>query len=1253
MPVRQQNDGLDPFHAKKRVRKPRFRRFAILLALLLFVIFLPKLLTTKAVLVRAIDGFAGLAPLHLDFDKVRAGWLQPVSIFGIQLKDVDGRLLAKVGEVQTEKGLFSWIIHSSQLGEIVVKNFQAEIVADAGTTNIEQAIQPLLDKFQPADPDPAETQSFGISGSIRVLDSRLLLTERGRPEQWLLSIPSLQVALPAAGQATGPIEVQMALQEASGTVRDALGGLAAQIQQTESNALEVRAKADAVPLDFWHVIRARLPDIPVNDLRGRVTAVLAGNILNESAWSFSVSQFEARDLSIVAPLLVGENPAHLQSVSGSANCRLANAVLRMENTQLMCDFASTTASAAIPWPLVPPTASAPFVRGATVSAEGMVDLPKLIAAAESLIPIHEDTQLVSGTAQFSVAQKLDPQGKASCHADFQVSGLEAIQSGQRLAWKDALAIHLAASETERGVGFDASVAAEFANIRGQGSLETGQITGTIDLSLLRERVGQWVALPITTMSGSAGINGRWNLANDEIVVAECELATTPLSIATTTGKELFEPAWSGKFRGQISVIDATPQSIHQANLSLQSREERLIFDLQQPLYLIEPVGQETRAAAFHIDLHTSLANCKRRGTVWLSEPVEMEVNGNLELAADGLVDLNHIEILNANWRGKPIEVFTSQMSFAEPEVVGKFKGRVDSSGITRTVIETLEMTSSSISLIAQDAASADGTDSRVGRARFLLDLGRLLRNTQSGRPSLIPNSLIPTDPNAMQGNASNLSSGAPLTTYSATGRCDGELAWQVNSQAAGIHVLLKATDLVVLSQTPTQQSPQPVWQEPAASTALEGLWTLETNTLNVPQMSLQLPWMNYSGNLNYSSRDDSQSIQVKGQAVYDSAQLSSKLSPFTGRQLQLAGQQTVPIELSWESNPQTDEQSMIGLNAATSLGWQQANVAGIILGKADVPVTVTRGVLATNAEIPVSGGALRWDLQSDLNADEWVLHQKPMTLLENVEITKEMCNGWLKYIAPLLAETARVDGRLSVRVDQAELNPSNPARQNVAGQLIVHNATVGPGPLSNSVINIVQQLDAIRKKDFTQAVSSTQSVWLNMPEQRIDFEMRDGRVVHRNLNVKVGDATILTSGSVGVDGQMQLVAAMPIPDDWAAKSPWLAGLQGQTLEFPIVGTLSKPQVDTQGLRQLGRQTANNLLSQGINRGLDKLLGGQAGALNTNPATPGSPAPGNPLNGNPNTTQQNPILGIGEQILRGEGLNLPGLFGGQNQTPNKN
>jgi hypothetical protein len=933
------------------------------------------------------------------------------------------------------------------------------------------------------------------------------------------------------------------------------------------------------------VLRARFPDLPVEELRGRVSGTLSGGIFDEGRWAFDVQQLETKDFQVVAPSLVGENPASLVLMTATGRATLADARLNIADVKFACDFASAGVSAEIPWPLNIPTAAEPFLAGATVAAQGTVDLPRLAAAAESLLPLRKDIQFRAGTAQFAVNQTLSESGVPTSRAKLQLSGLQASASGQQLTWAEPLTLEVAADQGTEGLRVGAQASADFCQLKLGGTLSAGQLSGDVDLDLLQQRLSQWVELPVRTMTGGAEVDLQWNRIADTTIEAKATLKTSPLEISSTTGGQLKEPAWSGSALAEIGLTAGMPDSLLRAQLSLQSQAEQVTVDLQERLYFSQDtqsqLGTNQVPAAFAVSLVTDLANCKRRGDLWLTEPPEVDLAGNLSLAVSGLVDINHVEILQANWRSQPLQVTAPQVGFNEAQMMGSFKGRVDTNDVTRLVVEKLEVQSTSFSIGARDAIASDGSGSRVGQARFLVNLDQLLKNMNSSVPvnSALSNSPAPVAATAQLG---------------ATGMIDGQLAWQVNSQTAAVNIQANGKDIFVTSVSPGVPV-TPLWNESQVVANMSGDWQASTGAIKLDSLQIQTPWMNYSGNVTYTAGTSEQSIGATGQAVYDSVQLSQKLNPYTGGQLLLQGRQTIPINLTWTSSQDQTQSMFKGLAAQTRIGWEKAFVAGIELGKADVPVSIQDGQLATAAEFPVSGGMLRWDVASDLTADDLVFFQKPMTVLENVEITEQMCQGWLKYIAPLLAETTSIDGRLSLRLDRASLTPAEPKKQTVAGQLVIHNAQVGPGPLSNQVIVLVKQLDAIRKKELTQPVSS-QKVWLNVPEQRVDFEMVNGRVVHRNLSAQIGDAAVSTAGSVDVDGNIEMLANMPIPDDWIQKSPWLVGLKGQSLQFPVRGTLSKPLVDTQMLSQLGRQTvqsaASGALQQGLTRGLEKLFGGQ-------------------------------------------------------------
>jgi hypothetical protein len=109
----------------------------------------------------------------------------------------------------------------------------------------------------------------------------------------------------------------------------------------------------------------------------------------------------------------------------------------------------------------------------------------------------------------------------------------------------------------------------------------------------------------------------------------------------------------------------------------------------------------------------------------------------------------------------------------------------------------------------------------------------------------------------------------------------------------------------------------------------------------------------------------------------------------------------------------------------------------------------------------------------------------------------------------------------------------------------------------------------------------------------VPFRVAEGRVYHRDLELVFPELTIRTSGSVGFDGSLALVAEMPVPPKWLGSGKVSTALAKQTIRLPIGGTLEHPKLDEQVLRtvsaQFLRDTASELIQQELNKQLDKLL----------------------------------------------------------------
>ena len=167
-----------------------------------------------------------------------------------------------------------------------------------------------------------------------------------------------------------------------------------------------------------------------------------------------------------------------------------------------------------------------------------------------------------------------------------------------------------------------------------------------------------------------------------------------------------------------------------------------------------------------------------------------------------------------------------------------------------------------------------------------------------------------------------------------------------------------------------------------------------------------------------------------------------------------------------------------------------------------------------------------------------------------------------------------VDG---CRIPLGDLN-----RAEIAGRLIVHSATMSPGPLAEQLASLL-------------AVSPT--LVRIQPESVIQFRMTGGRVYHQGLTLEFPDVTVRTYGSVGLDDSLKLMVETSVPLAWLPDNAVTDVIRKQKMQLPVGGTLRSPRIDLGELAQvknqvLGNLTRNVLRSELGNR-LNRLLSAEA------------------------------------------------------------
>lgn len=186
---------------------------------------------------------------------------------------------------------------------------------------------------------------------------------------------------------------------------------------------------------------------------------------------------------------------------------------------------------------------------------------------------------------------------------------------------------------------------------------------------------------------------------------------------------------------------------------------------------------------------------------------------------------------------------------------------------------------------------------------------------------------------------------------------------------------------------------------------------------------------------------------------------------------------------------------------------------------------------------------------------------EPGVLIDDLELTTEIGNDVLKYIAPVLADASSVKGSFSLSLEEARLPLSDLSSAHIKGILNIHAVHVGAN-------NLVKQILI--------GIGLPESIQL-IEESPVHFEMAAGRVWHQGLRFEVGTLTVETSGYVGIDQSLDLVAAVTLPELGKRDSLLVDSLSRRQIEIPIHGTLSAPLASGSGLIDEGRELLAELM----------------------------------------------------------------------------
>jgi len=1119
-----------------------WRRYAIAGGVLLAALwFAPAMIAHTPIIDRAIDSAAGDLNGSVEVASASLGWLSPVRLTGVEIRDPEGKAVAKIPAASTQRTLLGLLTHRGDPGLTLEKPRIAITLNEEGS-NLERVLKDILAKADPTDDTPF---------TLEVIDGDVQVVDQVSRQEWSIKDFALRMHSPGkadepltlnaagavsdAGQ-TSPFKVEVSLQN------DALGS------SGDASSGTIKLTAQRFPLALLnHAARLATRD-PQCELTGTLDADMKadwalGNVGLKSVGA--QGRITGSDLSLAMPA-ISTQAIECRHFDLPIELRVKNGGLDVKRLDLECDWGRVHASGRLAdWRTFARgefgfNNLAPLARSeGEVSAD--VDVAALARALPGIIRLREGTEIHSGNVNLKLGSQPAERGWV-WNADLTTSRLEATHAGRKIAWEQPIEISFAAEDAGAGIVIKRLLAqSDFLQVQGEGNLDYLSLAATYELDRLAQELSRFIDLRDWRLAGEGWTYVTWQRKSADTFAADADIQVRGLAVSAggQSWKEdnlLCNVDLAGQLDG------SSIERIDQLKLHVDAQADR------GDASLISPVVMTSASSAWPLDVRLSgrIERWLARAALVTDQAAGLNARGDGQLACRLDYGREKIDVPQFHLKASGLEMESFGFLIQEPAMEmtgsGSFMGQPLRWEVREMTVKTSSLDARARNVVGKYSAS--GAAEITGEVECAADLAKLSSVWRS------------------VGAATPWQLGGQLQATAKIDQRDDVLNADFQSE---------------VKQFTARYGAGPVVTEPSVRLAARGKFDRRAETVSLERATIDAAALraDAAGTIRDVFRD--RRLDLRGKWDYDLAKLQGLLAPYLGEQVALTGRKSREFALTGPLGAARNQLDQWTGNA--SIAWDTARSYGFEAGPGILEGKFAAGKLAiTPLDFAVNEGRFKLTPEVLLGPAPGELRLPREQMLSQVRITPQMCAQALSYIAPALAGVAQADGRISVALDGGRLPLDDVRRGDVSGTLTVHDVRVSAGPLVAALAVVLNRATEVRLTE----------------EAQVPFRMVQGRFYHQNLELNFPEMTIRTRGSVGMDRSLAILAEMPVPPKWIGNNPLGTALEGQSIQLPIGGTLDRPVIDQNELNRLAAQfiqnAAGKALERELGKQLDRLLG---------------------------------------------------------------
>ncbi len=1138
-------------------RKSRaFRNGCIaMVALLMLAIFLAPTIIAKTSLRNTLPASAMELDGSLSLGSLSLGWFSSVVIDDLELRDPDNRVMAEVKQVRLDKSLLGLLLDMGDVGVVHIDQPSLHVICNEQDTNLERALAKLI----------ARDEDAKVAIDVRIQDGTVEINDV--PAARSFKVEKLTVSC-AVADSQQPIMLT-----ASGNLIDGdnSGKFNVQLETQRSddgkNALasgKVVSECTQVPMEIADPVLRRVVDGA--ELAGRLSTRLNGawGKLAEAGEASIQGETVITNLTFAADA-IGRDKIELERVEIPCHLVQEGEVVDIESLGVKCELGNFELTGSAKMDDLTAEDRLKALTHSTYKINGEVDLVAVAKVLPETLRIREGTEITSGKIRLAMTGGHED-GESVWSGQIDASHLGANANGKALVWENPLAIDFAARQGASGIVIDrAECTSSFLHANAAGSLNDLSAKADFDLARLVEELKQFADLSDMQLAGTGEAQLKLKREEGDQFTASGRFEARDFQfVPVSGGQPWLEPKLvatlelGGKFEQQAL------KRIERGIVTVDVGPERLTAQLREPV--VDPASAPWPiACAWQGELAPwapRLEACLGM-TGWA-------LSGSGKLQAQASVSPSAIQIDQATAEIVRLSAVGNEWFVQEPTVSLTLQAKLDRKS-QQAEVTAARLTAGTTAAVLNGAKLRQSEEGRwlldAGTAQFGADVATLYRWRHNPQFA---------------------------SSWRMSGRVAGQaqLKQDASSTTARIDGVVDQLVLVDLTQ-PGTGSNSATWQEPRITLAALATYRPATEELKLEQAQLSAAAMSARASGVVPLSSEGGEINLNGTLDYDWQQLAAVWRPLIGENGQITGKQSRQFNLAGRlTGSPTLADSWRTVSGQAAVGWTGVAMHGFAMGPGDIVANLVDGqVRVQPLDVAVSEGRLTFAPSLRFSPAPAELYIPRGPVLTDIHLTPEMCKRGLKFIAPVVAETTVADGRFSVNMDGGRIPLFDPKGGDVAGHMAIH-AQVKPGPVAKEFVVLVNELFTVLKKGNFQPLNDQSGALMAIDTTDIEFRMVQRRIYHKNLKFTLGTMQISTYGSVGLDDEsLSMTAEVPLQASLLGRDLSLGSMEGQVLQLPIGGTLSKPKLDRGALRQLTASLVQNLTRGVLQNELGKRLEG--------------------------------------------------------------